>query len=134
MKDPCKQKFMADCLGKAICHEIRNFCSANEIMLKGNTRDDLIDFSFTSICLQATNHMPILTKLLGWCLKTRTERQNWKAVTSVIISIIIKHRRPQLCILQKVLSLLLYSGRSSKKVRYHVTLLCGVCVCVWGTA
>ncbi len=53
--------------------------------------------------------------------KTRTKRTNQEAVIGMCFAIIIKHRNPTLNLLQKIISLVLYSGHSSKQVSFLLT-------------
>ena len=59
---------------------------------------------------------PILFSLLQSCLKTRRPRTNTRELVAVIVSILCKHRRPEVCLLQKIFSLILYVGHASKQV------------------
>ena len=64
----------------------------------------------------ATN-APILFSLLQACLKTKYPRTNTKEYVAVVVSIFCKHHRPEVCLLQKIFSLVLCLGhaRTSKQ-------------------
>ena len=64
---------------------------------------------------------PILFSLLQSCLKTRRPRTNTRELVAVIVSILCKHRRPEVCLLQKVFSLILYVDHASKS-KYLATM------------
>ena len=70
-----------------------------------------------TIISELKSKAPTLLSILQSCLKTRKRQQeNSDAIVTVIASILCKHRRPSACIIQRIISLLLYSGHSSKQV------------------
>ena len=118
MKDPTQQLYIVECVGRVIQYEIQRFCSNSHSILSSSQVEHIKKFQWNEVIVDAEKCMPVLMKLLGKCLKTPTKRENAIPVTGMIISILAKQRRPQLCLFQKIISLLLYSGRCSKKVYY----------------
>ena len=59
---------------------------------------------------------PTLLSLLKWALKTKRIRQNCNAIIAVIVAIICKNRKSSICLFQRIISLILYTGHSSKQV------------------
>jgi len=59
---------------------------------------------------------PTLYSLIQACLKTKGPRVNTKELIAVVVSIFCKHHRPEVCLLQRIFSLVLYVGHASKQV------------------
>ena len=114
MKDPSRQLYIVNCVARLVKYEMQRFCSTN--ILAGNNVGRVQQYQWKHVIAEAEKCMPVFMKLLRKCLETPTERGNITSVTGMIIAILAKHRRPQLCYFQKIVSLLLYSGRCSKKV------------------
>jgi len=49
-------------------------------------------------------------------LKTKLKRANEELILVVIAGIILQHRRSSCCLVQKIISVILYAGHSSKQV------------------
>lgn len=92
-------------------------------ILAGNNPEQMKNFKWENVIKNAKIYMPVLLKLLRQCLQTATKRKNETSVTGMIICMLVKHRIPQLCLLQKVVSLLLYSGHCSKKVIKYLSVI-----------
>ena len=117
MKNPVRRQYIIQCVGRVLKYELRCLCSdSHSSILASNARDALMSFSWKQLMMEAKDCMPILIQLLSKCVKTPTKRENNVPVIGLIISILAKQRRPQFSLFQKIISLLLYSGRCSKKV------------------
>ena len=117
LKDPVKREYIVECVGRILKYELRQLCSDKcSSLLRSNKPDDITNFKWINVIEEAQKCMPVLLKLLRKCTETPTERDNVTAVIGVIITILAKHQRPQLSLFQKVVSILLYSGHSSKRV------------------
>ena len=66
---------------------------------------------------------PTLFSILMSALKTRTKRKNTDEIILVLLSIICKHQRNSSCLLQSIVSMVLYTGHSSKQVRMHLFVI-----------
>ena len=61
---------------------------------------------------------PVLISILRAATKTRVCRSNTNAVVGTCTAILLKHRNPKMGLLQKIISLILYSGHASKQVSF----------------
>ena len=55
---------------------------------------------------------------------------NHDAIIGVLVSIICRHRRPAASLLQRLISLILYSGHASKRVQCDMIVMLHLSVCV----
>ena len=127
MRNPERRQFIVGCVGKVLQFELSKLCSDScKSILRSNKKDVdhlLKSFEWKMLLSEVKETMPVLLNLLTKCTKTPTERNNSDAVIAVIIAILAKHRRPQASLIQKIISILLYSGHCSKKVSI-VHVLC----------
>ena len=68
--------------------------------------------------VQAPNFLHLLSSLT----RTKSERDNQKAIIGFCASILLKHRYSKMSLVQKVISIILYAGHTSKQVRLLVKL------------
>ena len=61
---------------------------------------------------------PTLLYILESCTETRKVRKNKEAIVGLITAILCKHRRPSASLLQRIVSIILYSGHASKRVSF----------------
>ena len=104
-------------MGRILQNEVAAICSDNfESILRLKTKDSVKDINhiISTIKKELNRKAPTLLSLLQWCKKVRS---NSDELIATIVSIMCKHRRPSACIIQRVISLILYSGHSSKQVR-----------------
>ena len=91
-----------------------DFNSITQLKSKDSVRD------FKTVIRSIVNEMmskaPTLLSLFRSCLKTKKPKRNTEAMVAVLMSIVCKHRRPSSCIMQRIISLILYTGHSSKQV------------------
>ena len=109
---------------KKVCRmiqaEVEALCSDRvDSTLKHHSRDELMNFKWSSIYGELQQHTPILLEILLAATTTRSPRPNREAVISMCASMICKLRRPQMSTAQKTLSLILYAGHASKQVCMH---------------
>ena len=117
MKDKNTRKHVVAAVGKVIRNEIKQLCSRNAKSVQ-RTRDaiKLKQFNWDAIISEATEHAPNLTDING------VYQDNQKAVESSPneycgnVSILCKHRNPQMTLFQWIVSLVLYVGHSAKQV------------------
>ena len=118
MKDPVKQQYIIECVGRVLKYELQRFCSDSvPSILRSNSIEHIKDFQWAQVIDEAKERMPVLLRVLKKCTETPTQRENENAIIGLIISLLAKLRRPQASLFQKVVSLILYSGHCSKRVR-----------------
>ena len=59
---------------------------------------------------------PLLLRILTAATRTRSERANRTTTIVMCFAVIVKHRNPNVNLLQKIISLILYAGHCSKQV------------------
>ena len=63
---------------------------------------------------------PILMSILMESTKTKTVRANSQAVIATCVGLLVKHRFTKMCLIQKLVSLILYAGHANKQVLYSI--------------
>ena len=61
-------------------------------------------------------HAPNLLHLLNSITSTKTDRDNQKAIIGMCASILLKHHYSKMSLVQKIVSVILYAGHTSKQV------------------
>lgn len=121
MKGGSVRKFMVTAIGRILRNEIAMLCCDNfDSIMRVKTKDSVKDFDLiiSTINKELQSKTPTLLSLLQWCFKKKKKSKfNIDVLIATIVSIMCKNRRPSACIIQKVISLILYSGHSSKQVR-----------------
>ncbi len=87
-----------------------------ESVLRSQSKDDIKSFSWDVLHLELATNAPTLVSILSAATKTRVARPNTKAVISTCAAVLLNHRNPKMSLLQKIISLILYAGHSSKQV------------------
>lgn len=119
LKNSACKKAILKVLGQMLQKEISSLCSTkSKSVLAQKPKDLFTDFHGIVSCLmrEMGTKAPILLVLLRTTLKTRWARKNTDIVVAMIISIMCKHRKASVCQFQRILSLVLYTGHSSKQV------------------
>lgn len=107
-------------VGQLLKSEVAGICSDNfHSITRQNDKECVNDFDSVrkTLLSEMKSKAPTLFSLLTACLKTRKPRANTDTIVALIFSIMCKHRRPSACLFQRLISLILYSGHSSKQVR-----------------
>ena len=104
---------------KMLQKEVASPCSNKSELVLGkkssNEMGNFIDL-INAIIKELQFRAPTLLPLLKWALKTRRARQNCNVIMVMIVSIISKNRRSSVSLFQNIVSLILYTGHSSKQV------------------
>ncbi len=103
------------CHGQMLQKEVIFLCSnSHKILLTEEPNKDLDGLVKHIIC-EVHDRVPTLFLLLGWAMKTRQPHSNTNIPISTITSMICKHRKACACQFQRLISLVLYNGHSSKQ-------------------
>ena len=78
--------------------------------------DVLSCFSWADLYLEISNHCPILTQAMKSGTSTRQPRTNQKAIICLRMAIMCNNRRTSMSLVEQIVSVLLYTGRTSKEV------------------
>ena len=106
-------------LGQMLQKEVASLCSTKfKSVLAQSPKNILVDFSgmVNRFICEMEARAPTLLWLLRWTLKTRQARGNTNLIIAIITSMMCKHRKASVCQLQRIVSLVLYTGHSSKQV------------------
>ena len=107
LRDHRVKKYITKGFGTLLRKEIAAHCSSD---------GSLTSLKWDDVLQLMKVKAPTLLPLLQRCTETRTPRPNQKAIVGTLALILCKHRRPSSSILQKIVSLILYTGHASKKV------------------
>ena len=119
MKDPSTRKHIVRLIGNEVRKEIRLMASENaHSVLCSQSTEDLKEFKWDELHAELSNQAPTLRSVLLAATKTRVPRPNTHVVIGTCVAILLKHRNPKMSLLQKIISLVLYAGHASKRVRY----------------
>ena len=109
---PERSLHIVKAMGTSLRHEIAKLCSDNACFINSCLKE----FSWEHLLDEAKMLAPTLIQLLYSCTKTRKLRTNQNAVIGALIGIMCKNRRPTSSLFQQLVSLILYSGHTSKRV------------------
>ena len=117
MKDHAVQKHILKLVGKMVHAEIKKFCSdgANSI-LKRDDPQCIKTFSWESFYSEISKFAPVLNSILQATSKRRMSKTNFNVVKCVCVALLLRNRNPRMNLIQKIISLVLYGGHSSKQV------------------
>lgn len=117
LKDVRIRKYIVQGIGLLLHTEIAALCSDKVTsVLRCHTAKSLENFSWEDVIGEMKTRAPTLLSLLEWCTKTRKTRRNTKSIIGFITAILCRHRRPTASSVQRLLSVILYSGHASKRV------------------
>ncbi len=114
LKMPSTQKYVIDKVGILLRKELMGLCSYNN---QSVLQIPLEDFTWKFFIDKLSKYAPILYSLMLSCTHTNKPRHNRYAIIGVCCSILLKFRHSKVCLFQKLVSLILYAGRSNKMVR-----------------
>ena len=116
-KSPDVRRYIMCQLGTLLRQELKKLCSdETQSILRTQSLSNNPRFSWSAIYCEIQLHAPLLFNLLLSMTKTRQARSNRKAVICVCAAVLLKYRFSKMSLLQKVVSLILYAGHSSKQV------------------
>lgn len=118
LKDACTKSQVLKIIGEELAKEIKEIASDRvQSILQSQTSNDVKNFKWDTLLNEMSRYTPTLKMLLAFATKTRKPRCNTKAVICMCAAIIISHRNSRMNFVQKIVSLILYCGHTSKKVR-----------------
>ena len=131
-QDPELRKFIISKVGTIICDELQTMCSNQfNSILRSQEPDDMTKFRCKKVISKMESCSPTLLQVLTKCtsFRRRTKKQadeksrvkqSWRvkqqSLIAMCVAMLCKFRRPAMCLMQKVISMILQSGRSSAKV------------------
>lgn len=117
MKNPITRKKILLLVGREVQKEVRNMTADSTHSILG--REAWKEFEWDTLLEELQINAPVLLSILQAATRTRAPRSNTKSVIGTRAAILLKHRSPKMSLLQKVISLVLYSGHTSNQVIYE---------------
>lgn len=121
LKDPTTKKYLVEMLGNELAKEVKCMSSDSvNSILQSQNPDHLKQFNWEMLLNELCKFAPVLRRLLSLA-SSRVRRSNTDAVIGMCAAILINHRNPKMNLVQKINSLILYAGHSSKQVTRIIT-------------
>ena len=115
MKDNVMFNYIIIRISRILQSELRKLCSVDSL-LKENSTTAFQEFSWNNLIKEIQDHAPLLLSVMTACTKTRSYRPNRNSTIGMCIAMLLKYHYKNMCLVQKILSLVLYAGHSSKQV------------------
>ena len=121
LANPLTKKQIVRSLGKEIALEIRAMSSAAvNSVLQSKNLDHLRKFKWSMLLEELSMHAPVLSTILELATQTRTAQSNTSAVIGMCAALLTSHRNSRMNLIQKITSLILYAGGTSKQLYTHI--------------
>lgn len=114
--DPTTRNFALNYLGTILRKEIKTMVSHNTNSILHSPVSSMKCFTWDTLLDELKKYAPTFLHLLNSLTKTKSKRPNEKAVIGICAAILLKHRDPTMSLIQKITSIILYAGHTSKQV------------------
>ena len=115
LQDHRTKKYIIKGFGALLRKEIALLCSDDEGIPRNVT-----SLQWTNLLSFMKTKTPTLLSILQSCTKTKKPWLSQDAITGVITSILCKHWRSSVSLFQRMVSLVLYTGHTSKKAGFSI--------------
>ena len=115
MKDNVMFNYIIIRISRILQSELRKLCSVDSL-LKENSTTAFQEFSWNNLIKEIQDHAPLLLSVMTACTKTRSRRPNRNSTIGMYIAMLLQYCYKNMCLVQKILSLVLHAGHSSKQV------------------
>lgn len=117
LKDPVTRQYVVKRIGMIVRKELSVMCSENAGSILGSKQvSDLKDFTWNKLLVELETNTPVLLTILKTCTQTRRSRCNRNTVIGMCSAILLRHHHVKMCLVQKIVSMILYAGDCSKQV------------------
>lgn len=117
MKDHRMKMYTIQLIGQTLRREMAALCSEHaNSMLRDQTASALTGFTWGKLYDELTVQAPTMLALLESCTLTRKPRLNRTAIVGMCAALLLKFRFHKMCLVQKIISLIMYPGHSGKQV------------------
>ena len=116
LKNVSAKKALLDALGRMLQKEVLSLCSTGSKSVLAEIPSKDLSGVVQKIISEMQARAPTLLLLLGRAMKTRRPRPNTSMMMAFITSMMCKHRKASVCLLQRLVSLILFHGHSTKQV------------------
>ena len=107
------RRFIISGLKKYVKDEMKQLCSDSFLLDKG--KDKLCNFTWNALDAIIQSKAPILHSILKSSISAHSNLDD-QVVVGICASILAKACRPSACLIQHIISAILYAGHSSKQV------------------
>ena len=115
MRNEAGKKLASVVFGSTVHQELKNLCSNHfDSILREKSPTAMEYFSWNSIWLELEAKAPMLTTSLKKSMKSFSEKN--KRIPVVCISMLLKCQNKNMCMVQAIVSLILYTGHAGKWV------------------
>ena len=127
LRDPIAKQYLIKRIGGIIRKELVLMCSDKTNSILGSQLVcDLKEFTWDKLFEELSFNAPILLSILRDCTQTRRPRTNRSAVIGMCFAILLKYRYLKVNLIQKIISMILYAGDSTKQVIYYICNVCSI--------
>ena len=124
LKDLPIRKHITKGVGLLLQREVASMCSDKaDSILRSKTTKAMEEFCWNDVIGEMKLRAPTLLSLLQSCTRTKKARKNVNCVIGLIAALLCKHRRPSASLVQRLISVTLYSGHASKRVSFNTDIL-----------
>ena len=117
MKDCVVRKYVFMKASRIAHAEITALCSDKQkSLLRKHSASDMKAFTWDALLAELQSSAPLLMSVLLGCTRTKRPRANRKAVIGMCAALLLRHRYEKMSLVQKLVSLILYTGHSGKQV------------------
>ena len=121
LKDPEIKKYVVEIIGEKVAKEVKTMArSMTQSVLKSQNMEHLKSFSWSTLLEELSKFTPVLKQILVSATKTWS---NTDAVIRMFSAILLKHRNPNMNLVQKINAMILHAGHSSKQVHVYDLIL-----------
>ena len=111
LKEPSTKKYLLKNIGVLVRNELILMCSnRTDSILCKQSMTELCEFKWDSLLAKRRNNAPVFLSILSECMHTKSPRPNPDAVVGLCSALILKHRFSKMSLVQRLISLILYSG------------------------
>lgn len=120
LKKPGTRRYLLKRIGVMVRNELVAMCSngTNSILHQQGT-SELKEFSWERFLAELEGNAPVFLSILHECTHTRRPQTNQDTVMGMCAAVLLKYRYAKMSLVQRILSLVLYGGRSEKQVYTH---------------
>lgn len=113
------RQYIVKKIGKFVRAELCKLCSDKHLsILRNNSAEALKEFDWDEITDEFLTYAPILMSILRASTETKKPRINTNAVIVMCMGLLLKHRFIKMCLIQRIVSIILYAGNADKQVMY----------------
>ncbi len=112
--------YIVNKIGQIVRGELKKMCTSNS-KFTCHSPEDLSQFNWNEMYDQLQQNTPVFLSIMESATQTRANRCNRVAV--ICAAVLLKFRFQKINLVQKVVSLILYSGHASKEVYVYINFV-----------